>query len=374
MRKIKLGEIGNTLNGYAFDSEKFSDTTGFPIIRIRDLKKNTTATFYDGAYDERYVIKKGDLLIGMDGEFNLVEWKSSDALLNQRVCKLNITDREIDKTYVKYAVPKKLKEIEDKTPFVTVKHLSNKQILEIELPFPKLATQQKIASILSDADKALQLRKQANALTDQFLQSTFLDMFGDPVNNPKGWKVGYIGDLIEFMTSGSRGWAQYYSESGDVFLRINNVGYSELKTSDLIYVNTPDTAEAKRTLTKEGDVLFSITADLGRTAVIPKGFPKAYINQHLALLRLNKKNILPIFFTNFFATTAGRSQIINKGGVKLGLNFDDIKNLNVYLPPIKLQQQFADIVTETEQLRQRQRAHEQELDQLFEGLLQKYFG
>lgn len=371
-KEVLLGDIIRISKGKKHEhisSEKLNDERRF--IQIDDLRNDNNLKY---TKEKGIDVTANDIIIAWDGAnagtigFNL------DGYIGSTLARLRIYRKGFSTEYLGWYLRSKFKYLQENCTGATIPHINKNSLETLRVPDEDLRTQQKIAQILSEADKARQLRKQANALTDQFLQSTFLSMFGDPVSNPKRWKVGYIGDLLEFMTSGSRGWARYYSESGDVFLRINNVGYSELKTSDLIYVNTPDTAEAKRTLTKEGDVLFSITADLGRTAVIPKGFPKSYINQHLALLRLNKKNILPIFFTNFFATTAGRSQIINKGGVKLGLNFDDIKNLKVYLPPIKLQQQFADIVADTEQLRQRQRAHEQELDQLFKGLLQKYFG
>ena len=356
--------LSNTYNsegiGMPFFQGKtdFSDTS--PIVRMYCSKPLKIA-------------KAGDILLSVRAPVGPTNLSDRDCCIGRGLSAIR-PNGKLDTKYLLYYFKFFEKELTSKGRGSTFGAITQNEIRKLKIPITELSTQQKIAQILSDADKARQLRKQANALTDQFLQSTFLSMFGDPMGNQKGWEVDNIGNLIEFMTSGSRGWAKYYSEKGDVFLRINNVGYSELKVNDIVYVNTPDTAEAKRTLTKEGDVLFSITADLARTAVIPKGFPPAYINQHLALLRLNKKKILPIFFTNFFATESGRSQIVNKGGVKLGLNFDDIKNLKVYLPPIKLQQQFADIVTETEKLRQRQRAHEMELDQLFKGLLQKYFG
>lgn len=383
MKQHKISELFDVVSGSTPSTlEKKYWDGNIKWITPKDLSKLNDAIIFeterqiteDGLEScSTHIIPKDSIIISSRAPIGYVAILGDNMCCNQG-CKALVPTQKINPYYFYYLLRTKNKQLNDLGTGSTFKELSKTKLEDFKVRIVDLQSQNEISGLLKKIDKARQLRKQANALTDQFLQSTFLSMFGDPLSNPKGWKVENIGNLIEFMTSGSRGWAKYYSEKGDVFLRINNVGYSELRTEDLIYVNTPDTAEAKRTLVKEGDVLFSITADLGRTAVIPRGFPPAYINQHLALLRLNKKLILPIFLTSFFATKSGRSQIVNKGGVKLGLNFDDIRNLKVYIPPIKHQQRFADIVAQTDQLRQRQRAHEQELEQLFKGLLQKYFG
>ena len=123
----KLGEVATILNGYAFDSKLFSeDVNDMPLIRIRDIKRGHTETFYKGTFSNDYIIRKGDYLIGMDGEFNIAEWKGKDALLNQRVCKIIAND--IVDRYLLWYMPVVLKQIEDATPFVTVKHLSSIQL------------------------------------------------------------------------------------------------------------------------------------------------------------------------------------------------------------------------------------------------------
>jgi len=111
----KLGEVLEIQNGYAFDSKKFSESSGIPLIRIRDLKKGlTTETKYKGNYDKRFEIKAGDFLIGMDGEFGCYEWKGGKALLNQRVCRL-INFNGLDSRFLFYGINKYLKEIENFT-------------------------------------------------------------------------------------------------------------------------------------------------------------------------------------------------------------------------------------------------------------------
>lgn len=121
-----------------------------------------------------------------------------------------------------------------------------------------------------------------------------------------------------------------------------------LNFNDITYVNAPNNAEAKRTKVREGDLLLSITADLGRTAVVDKNTADegAYINQHLSLLRLDKQKADPIFVSHFLESVGGKRQFesLDRSGVKSGLNFDDIRSLKILLPPLSEQKRFTSII------------------------------
>jgi len=231
--------------------------------------------------------------------------------------------------------------------------IAREDLETIKIPLPPLTEQKRIASLVARADRLRQLRQTAHDLGDALLQSVFLEMFGDPQYNDKKWDLVTHGDKITFMTSGSRGWAEHYSDKGDLFLRIQNVGANQLLLDDVAFVQAPDTAESKRTKVQPGDLLISATADLGRTAVIPENFPTAYINQHLFLLRL--KDLNPVYVAGYFSTPTGKAQILrlDREGVKSGLNFNDARSLTVFNPPLSLQEEFAGVVARVESLRGR---------------------
>lgn len=196
----KIGEVCEVLNGFAFDSSLFSDdSTHIPLIRIRDIKKGYTETFYKGSFSEDYVIKKGDYLIGMDGEFNIAEWSGINSLLNQRVCKLNVVDNKLLARYVLWFMPKVLKKIEDETPFVTVKHLSSRKLLDISIPVPPLSEQERIVAELDLLSGIIEKQKQQLKEYDTLAQSIFYDMFGDPITNEKGWEVSCVVDVVKMQ-------------------------------------------------------------------------------------------------------------------------------------------------------------------------------
>lgn len=221
-------------------------------------------------------------------------------------------------------------------------HIRAKEFKEIEIPLPPLAEQQRIAAILDKADAIRRKRQQANQLADDFLRAVFLDMFGDPVTNPKDWEVKPLGECLKFLTSGSRGWAKYYSETGSKFIRIQNVSKNKLLIDDMAFVTAPDGAEATRTKVRLDDVLLSITADLGRSSVVTDEIVGGHINQHLALLRLDTETLNPRYLSAYLSSDAGVRQFErkNKSAVKAGLNFTDIKTLEIMVPSIEKQAEY----------------------------------
>ncbi|MDE0000684.1 MAG: restriction endonuclease subunit S [Rhodospirillaceae bacterium] len=254
-----------------------------------------------------------------------------------------------------------------------INNLRNEHLDNLRIPLPPLAEQKRIARILDAADALRATRREALAQLETLIQSAFLDMFGDPVTNPMGWKVVSVGDEISFLTSGSRGWAKYYAEDGDTFLRIQNLKDGQLDLGDIAFVNAPESAEARRTRVEPRDVLLSITADLGRTAVVPDCITKAHINQHLAILRFT--NLSPVFVSYQLASKGGQAQFdrLNREGVKAGLNFNDVKSIRLTNPPLNLQHHFAAIAESVEQHKAAQRAHLTELDALFASLQSRAF-
>lgn len=372
--KIKaLGDVINITSGFAFKASLFNNLgKGLPLIRCRDVNTGLSGTYYEGSYDEQFLVQNGDILVSMDGDFRAIRWPHGPALLNQRVCRLKSYE-DLCPAYLSHFLPVELEKIHSKTSYATVKHLSAKSIREIPIALPSIDEQKRIAAILDKADAIRRKRANALELADEFLKSAFLDMFGDPVTNPKGWPQKSLDKLLSFLTSGSRGWAKYYSEEGRLFLRIQNVGKNQLLLDDVAYVSAPDTAEARRTLVQEGDVLLSITADLGRTAVIPPDIPTAHINQHLALLR--PRGIQSLYLSAFLSSHGGQRQIqaLNKNGVKAGLNFTDVRSLQILLPPEKMQEKFKRIYNKYIQTLDRIYATQDCQDNLFNSLAQRAF-
>ena len=144
--RVLLGDIATIQNGFPFKSSQFTRDEGMPLIRIRDVGSDGSDTNYVGDYDSAFVVKAGDLLIGMDGDFNCARWRGPDGLLNQRVCRVILKSDIYHPKLLDYALPGYLKAINDMTSSVTVKHLSSKSIAEIPLPLPPMEQQKRIVA------------------------------------------------------------------------------------------------------------------------------------------------------------------------------------------------------------------------------------
>lgn len=147
--------------------------------------------------------------------------------------------------------------------------------------------------------------------------------------------------VSSLVTSGSRGWARFYQTEGALFLRIGNLTRENpnLDLDDLVRVMVPAGGEGARTRLEAGDVLISITADLGIIGCIPKNFEEAYINQHIALVRINDASLNPRWVAHVLGSPFGNDQIarLNDGGAKAGLNLSTIRALQVPKPSVEIQ-------------------------------------
>ena len=156
------------------------------------------------AKQEEYIVSKDDLLIGMDGEFNIAKWGETPALLNQRVCRLFPTS-EVDKNYLFYFMPSALKRIEEKTPFVTVKHLSAKELNKVKVPLPPLDEQRRIAAVLDKISGLIAKRREQLDKLDELVKARFVEMFGDPVLNPMDWPTYQLADMADIVSGITKG-------------------------------------------------------------------------------------------------------------------------------------------------------------------------
>ena len=165
-----------------------------------------------------------------------------------------------------------------------------------------------------------------------------------PFDLPEGWAWSRIGPLCEYITSGSRGWAQYYSETGSLFLRMSNLSRDsfDLRLDSLQRVTLPDNTEGVRTRVAENDLLFSITAEVGMLGLIPANFEEAYINQHVGLIRF-LKSAQTRYFPYILMSEFCRDQYYTvQSGIKNSFRLDNIQNILVPVPPLNEQERIAE--------------------------------
>jgi len=248
-------------------------------------------------------------------------------------------------------------------------------LAKLQIPLPPLAEQKRIAAILDAADAIRRKRQAALDQLDSLLQSTFLDMFGDPVTNPK-YPVANLGDHLTFITTGGRGWAKHYADNGARFIRSLDVQMNSISDEEIVLVNPPDNAEARRTKVAKNDVLLTMTGSrIGRVSRVPDSLEGAFISQHVAILRLDNR-LMPEFTARFLSLDGCGQIQIRKwqyGQTKPGLNFKQVRAFKIPAPPLVEQKRFARVVESVEQQKAAQRKHLEELDTLFASLQSRAF-
>ena len=243
------------------------------------------------------------------------------------------------------------------------------------IPLPPLPIQKQIAAILEKADAAREKRRQANHLTEQFLQSTFLEMFGDPVTNPKGWERRRLGDVITKVTNGYVGPTRViYKETGIPYILSKHIKGNRILFDSKTFISDEFNQKNKKSILKQGDVLLVQTGDIGQAAVVPK--EHVGHNCHALIVMSPVANVLNgTYLSHYLTSDAGirQTETIETGATLRHLNCHDVKELKIPVPPISEQQRFAALVEKVEGLREKQRELEKELENLFNILMQKAF-
>ncbi|HHT7133459.1 restriction endonuclease subunit S [Bacillus paranthracis] len=370
MTIIKIGDITQITSGYAFQSKCFNEEgKGIPLIRIRDVGKNESKTYYKGDYSEEYIVKKGDFLISMDGEFKIAQWKGKIGLLNQRVCKIEANEHFIDSKYMYYLLPRELQKIEDATSFVTVKHLSIKQIKDIEVSLPPMEEQKKIVAILDKIQALIEKRKEAIAKLDELIQAVFLDMFGDLSINPKGWCIREFSYFAKIDTNMIKDFTEYgnYPHIG-----IDNI---EKNTGRLIHykrVEEDRLTSGKYIFTEEHIIYSKIRPYLNKVA-LPN--IKGLCSADAYPILINKENTNRYFFayilrSKYFLDYV--EKLSNRTNIPK-VNKKQLEGFCCIAPPIQLQDEFANIVLNIEANKVKLDKSLYKMEDNFNSLLQKAF-
>ena len=343
----KLPELCSIQYGYAFDSTCFTeDSTYLPLVRIRDVKRGYSETFYSGNYPNDYIIDNGSLLVGMDGEFNIARWKGGKALLNQRVCKITAR-KNVDEEYLRFALTKALKEIENRTSFVTVKHLSAKELNRLEIDIPDYRVQISISGTLTKIENIIFTRQQQLQKLDELVKARFVEMFGDDKYSKT--------PLINLITEGaglSYGIVQPGdSGTGDMgVLRPVDMVNGEISTHSIKYIDRSIGASFKKTELVGDELLITVRGTTGVTALTDSRFKNMNVTRGIAVIRYNRRKINPIYLNAFLNTDESQQYIQEhtRGATLQQINLSDLRVHMIPVPPIELQEKLADFIQQVD--------------------------
>ena len=263
----------------------------------------------------------------------------------------------------------------------TFKEISKTIVENIKIPLPSLLEQKRIAEEL---DQICELKKNAEerlALMDELVKSRFVEMFGDPVQNNRGWPLAHLQELATKIGSGAtpKGGKSSYAESGVSFIRSMNVHDARFKYDDLAYLTDSQAKELSNVEVRSLDVLLNITgASVARSCVVPDDVMPARVNQHVAIIRPVQDKLDSCFLNAMFISGPYKRLLLNlgdsNGATRQAITKGQIENLALPLPPIGEQRKFAAFVAEVDKSKFAVRKRLEKARLLYRAKLQEYFG
>jgi len=378
---VKLDNVCTMLSGNAWSASKFKDEGIIPIIRIQNLGNNENEKFiwWNDDYDEKFVVKKGDLLLSLSGSIKIDTWKGIDALLNQRIVKL-IPKNGINPQWFYWQITNIILDIERMGKWALVNNVSITDLKDLEIPLPPLPIQKRIAEILDAAD-ALKRKDQALLKKyDELAQAIFIDMFGDPVKNEKGWEVKKLKSITTKIGSGATptGGKTAYKAKGISLIRSMNVYDFSFKWKDLAFIDNAQASKLNNVEVMSKDVLFNITgASVCRCSIVPDELLPARVNQHVAIIRAKTEFLNPIFLNHLLVSNSVKTNLLGVGSgggaVMEAITKEQLEQFEIIVPPINLQNDFEQKINNVFKQKDIDLESIETTENLFQALIQKAF-
>jgi len=341
--RVKVESLATVQNGYAFKSKYFNHTEGVPLIRIRDIKSTTTENLYSGEFQDEFVVRRNDILIGMDGDFNASKWPGERGLLNQRVCRIKFDSNYYDKNFFFYCLQPYLNAIHQETSAVTVKHLSSKTIKSILLPLPPLPEQRaivaKIEELFSSLDNGIANLKKAQ----EQLKVYRLTLLSDSLKSDKSIEIRYFVDDL------SQGWSpkclNQVSEDEKEWAVIKTSAVQPNSFIEHENKILPDSLEPREQHEiKENDILITRAGPrvrVGVTCLVPKVRRRLINCDKVYRIKVDKEKISPQFFVYLLNAPEQlhKVEMIKSGSSDSGLNLTQTRFLSLEVPFHDIQDQ-----------------------------------
>ncbi len=383
----KLGEVCKILNGFAFKSSKYVEK-GIRVIRITNVQKGSIVDndpqyypFEEEPNIKQYLLKDSDLLMSLTGNVGRVGILQEDLLpaaLNQRVACLRISSNKLLLKYLFHLLNSDgfEKDCIFNAAGIAQKNMSTEWLKKYIVPLPPLSEQQRIVEELDLLSSIIEKKKAQLKELDSLAQSIFYDMFGDPTK----WINKQLKDVTIKMGSGAtpRGGNQSYKDEGVSLIRSLNVHNDSFKYEDLAHIDDLQAAQLNNVIIEENDVLLNITgASVARCCVVPSDILPARVNQHVSILRPRKEILNYVFLCHFLISNNTQRELLllsrSKAATREALPKSILEKFLIPLPPLPLQQQFAEKVEAIEHQKEMIKQSIKEVETLFNSRMDYYF-
>ncbi|WP_372635211.1 restriction endonuclease subunit S [Alcanivorax jadensis] len=384
--RVQLQEIAEKVD-YGVTASAVDSAVGPKFLRITDIQ--------DGRVDWNSVpwcdcsdravaaskLSAGDIVFARTGATTgksyLIESCPDNAVFASYLIRLRLNNRA-DPSYISHFFQTQdyWSQVSKSSRGVAQPGVNASKLKSLEVPLPPLEEQKRIAKILDAADALRAKRRESLAQLDALLQSTFLDLFGDPVNNPRGWDVVKADELCSRITVGIVVKpASYYRDKGVPAIRSLNIKENRIDLNDLVFFS-PEDNEGKlaKTRLKANDIVLVRSGKPGTAAVIPEELDGAN-SIDVLIATPNTEGVLPEYLSYYFNSSGGKQLALGeqRGQVQKHLNVKSLKSAPIPVPPLEIQKEFLRIVKSVSKQKLRMCAHSDSIDNLFMSIQKRAF-
>lgn len=356
-------------------------------VKIKTGKLDANASSENGKYPfftcsvnnlwiDKFAYDCECVLIAGNGDLNVKYYEGKFNAYQRTYIVESIDKTVLDVRFLYYFMNKYIDVLRSNSIGGVIKYIKLGDLTDAHIPLPSLETQKKIVRVLDKAQGLIDARKEQIRLMDELIQSVFYEMFGDPVTNPKGWETGTINDLTLKTQYGTS--KKAHETDGEYpMLRMNNISYmGGWDFSSLKYVDL-DENELEKYLVYEGELLFNRTNSkelVGKTAVYRERKPMAYAGYLVKLITNAKGNTE--YISAYLNSQHGKATLLNMAKSIVGManiNAEELKKIKINLPPIDVQNDFADIVYKIEKERKKLSESIRDYEDNYSSIMQKAF-
>lgn len=370
----RLGDVATYINGYAFKPTDWSDE-GKPIIRIQDLTGNSyQANRFNGVCPEKYNVYDGDILISWSASLGVYVWRGEDAVLNQHIFKVVFDKVEVDRSFFIHQVENILANAVDEAHGATMKHLTKPVFDALPFALPPLEEQKRISEELDKVTRLIAFRKQQLAKLDELVKARFIELFGDTILNPFGWEKDLLGTVCD-VRDGTHDSPQYH-ETGYPLVTSKNVTGGKIDLTDCSLICEADFKKInERSKVDMGDIIMPMIGTVGKPVIVD--IEPSFAIKNVSLIKFKADSrVLNIYIRALLQSDYFDDAVLSKvrGGTQKFISLGDIRKLEVLVPPMELQEQFAVFVEQTDKSKLAVQQSIDQLETLKKSLMQKYFG
>lgn len=388
MKKIRLGDACDILNGFAFKSENYVDS-GIRVIRIANVQKgyieDNTPVFYPLETNEldKYMLEEGDLLMALTGNVGRVAILKKEfmpAALNQRVACLRLKTDRVAKDYLFHVLNSAFFEQQciQSSKGVAQKNMSTEWLKDYEIPMYPKEQQELIADILDKTRNIIISRNYELKKLDDLIKARFVEMFGDAVDNPMGWEKKQLQEIVTDDCTISYGIVQTGNdqEEGVPVFRPVDIVNRIPKLEELKRTTEEISNKYKRTILKGHEMLITVRANIADTCIVGKEFKGCNVGRGIVPIR-TQENIMVLEFLKYLMDSKHLNDDIKskaKGITLIQLNMEDLREVELIVPPIEQQKAFVEFAEQVDKSKVKVQKALDETQKLFDSLMQQYFG